>query len=257
VRIDLRLLRPLTAGTGPLVEIVLDGVLFDDLSFYGPNKLNSRRSMTVWELEARRDRQHFKHVLASAGREALRNEMVASLERQADRQTMDARVAQAGRATTTRSERQIELAFLQPPDAPVIADSGMVRIADNEARTPRMYVRNRSERPVRGLEMAWLVKDARGREFVAGAMPMEVGLQPRQKTSLVQDVTLKFTTAAGSPIPIEEMTAYLTSVEFLDGSMWVPQRSSRWPTPSPEEQRLSEIYRKRGIEALVQELNRY
>jgi hypothetical protein len=53
------------------------------------------------------------------------------------------------------------------------------------------------------------------------------------------------------------MTAYLTSVEFADGSVWVPSRTSRWPTPSPEEQRLSEIYRKRGIEALVQELTRF
>src|SRR3954451_7074264 len=141
VRIDLRLLRPLQSGNGPLVEIQLDGVLFDDLSFYGPNKLNSRRSMTVWELEARRDRQHFRSVLESRGKEALRGEMLASLDRQADRMQMDARVAQAGRSTTTRSERQIELAFLSPPNAPVTTDFGMVRIADNEARSPRIAVR--------------------------------------------------------------------------------------------------------------------
>jgi hypothetical protein len=257
VRIDLRLLRPLSTGTGPLVEIHLDGVLFDDLSFFGPNKLNCRRSMTVWELEARRDRHFFRQVLESKGRDGLKAEMLASLDRQADRQTMDARVAQAGRATTTQSERQIELAFLQNPNAPVTADTGMVRIADNEARTPRMFVRNRTAQTVRGLEMGWLVKDARGREFVAGAMPIEVGLQPRQRTALVQDVTLRFSTAGGSPIPIEEMTAYLTSIEFGDGSMWVPDRMPRWLTPSPEEQRLSEIYRKRGMEALVQELNRF
>ena len=61
IRIDLRLLRPLQSN-GPLVEIGLDGILFDDLSFYGPNRLNSRRSMTVWEMEARRDRQFFKQV---------------------------------------------------------------------------------------------------------------------------------------------------------------------------------------------------
>jgi hypothetical protein len=39
--------------------------------------------------------------------------------------------------------------------------------------------------------------------------------------------------------------------------MWVPERSTRWPTPSPEEQRLSELYRKRGIDALIAELNRF
>src|SRR5580765_2605481 len=48
VRIDLRLLRPLQAGGGPLVKVSLDGVLFDGFDFYGPNRLNSRRSMTVW-----------------------------------------------------------------------------------------------------------------------------------------------------------------------------------------------------------------
>ena len=102
IRIDLRLLRPLQAGNGPLVEIGLDGILFDDLSFFGPNRLNSRRSMTVWEMEARRDRQYFRQVLESHGREALKAEMLASLDHQADRSVMDARVAQSGRATTTQ-----------------------------------------------------------------------------------------------------------------------------------------------------------
>src|SRR5208282_1753989 len=59
LRIDLPLLCPLGAG-GPMVEVKLDGVLFDDLTFYGSDKLHSRRTMTVWELEARRDRKYFK-----------------------------------------------------------------------------------------------------------------------------------------------------------------------------------------------------
>jgi hypothetical protein len=82
VRIDLSLLRPLQAGTGPLVEIALDGILFDDLSFFGPNRLNSRRSMTVWEQEATRDRHYFKEVLQSRGRDGIRAEMIASMNRQ-------------------------------------------------------------------------------------------------------------------------------------------------------------------------------
>ena len=59
VRGDLHLLRPIGAGSGPMVEVSLDGLLFDDLTFYGPDNLHSRRSMLVWELEARRDRQYF------------------------------------------------------------------------------------------------------------------------------------------------------------------------------------------------------
>src|SRR4051794_5789304 len=258
VRIDLRLLRPLSAGTGPMVEIQLDGVLFDDLSFYGPNKLNSRRSMTVWELEARRDRQFFRRVLEARGREALRASMLESINDQADRMQMDARVAQAGRATTTRNERQIELAFLKGAEnGPVVCDMGMVRIADNEARSPRLHLRSQADRPIREIEIGWLVRDSNGREFVSGSVPVEVSLQPRSRTTLVQDVTYRFTQPGGNPIAINEMKAYLASVEFADGVMWVPDRSSRGPTPSPEEQRLSELYRKKGLDALVTELNRF
>jgi hypothetical protein len=256
IRIDLRLLRPLQSN-GPLVEIGLDGILFDDLSFYGPNRLNSRRSMTVWEMEARRDRQFFKQVLESRGREGLKSEMLASLEHQADRSTMDARVAQSGRATTTRNERQIQVAFLDAPSTPVAAYDGMVRVADNEARSPRLFVRNTTSRPVRALEMGWVVKDQRGREFIAGSIPVDVPLAARQKTTLVQDVTFKFTEPGGEPIGIADMKAFLSSVEFDDGTMWVPDRSAKIPTLSPEEQRLTALYRKKGLEALVDELKRF
>jgi hypothetical protein len=257
IRIDLRLMRPLQSGNGPLVEIGLDGILFDDLSFFGPDKLNSRRSMTVWELEARRDRQHFKHIFESRGRDALKGEMLASLDRQAERSTMDMRVAQSGRATTTRDERQIQVAFLESPTAPVSAFDGMVRISDNEARSPRLFMRNSTSKPVRSVEMGWMVKDDRGAQFIAGSIPIDVPLGPRQKTTVVQDVTFKFTHAGGQPVRIADMTAFLSSVEFADGSMWVPDRSIQLPTPSPEEQRLTSLYRKRGLEAVVEELRRF
>src|SRR5581483_6373151 len=81
--VDVRLLGPI--GTSAPVEVKLDGVLFDDLNFYGPDKLHSRRTMTVWELEARRDRQYFKKVLESAGKDALQKEILDSLARQAER----------------------------------------------------------------------------------------------------------------------------------------------------------------------------
>lgn len=257
IRIDLRLMRPLQSGNGPLVEIGLDGVLFDDLTFAGPNKLNSQRSMTVWEMEARRDRQHFRQVLESRGREALKAEMLASLDYQANRARMDARVSQSGRATVSRDERQVRVAFLESPSAPVAAYDGMVRISDNEARSPRLFLRNNSSRPVRALEMGWVVKDERGGEFVGGSVPMDLSLAARQKTTLVQDVTLKFTSPNGQPIRIADITAFLSSVEFEDGGMWVPDRSVKLPTPSPEEQRLTGLYRKRGLEAVVEELKRF
>src|SRR5277367_762873 len=111
VRVDLRLLRPLQASSNVPVEIGLDGVLFDDLSFYGPDKLNSRRTMTVSEFEARRDRKFFKSLLAEGGAERLRQEMVESMARQADRPSVDVQVVRGGRATNLDTEKQVQFAF--------------------------------------------------------------------------------------------------------------------------------------------------
>src|SRR5206468_2411911 len=80
VRIDMQLLRPTQAANGPLVQVDLDGVLFQDLTFFGPDRLNSRRNLMACEMEARRDREHFKRVLAQAGRSALQAEMLQSMD---------------------------------------------------------------------------------------------------------------------------------------------------------------------------------
>src|SRR5438067_550630 len=47
VRIEMQLLRPSQAAGGPLVQVDLDGVLFQDLSFFGPDRLNSKRALTA------------------------------------------------------------------------------------------------------------------------------------------------------------------------------------------------------------------
>jgi hypothetical protein len=53
-------------------------------------------------------------------------------------------------------------------------------------------------------------------------------------------------------------------VEFADGHVWVPSRQDlnaspllRILAPSPEEQRLADIYSKKGLTALTTELSRY
>ena len=57
VPIEIRLVKPVQQASGPLVHVQLDGVIFDDLSFYGPNRLkSSQRDLTLWEVEAQRDR---------------------------------------------------------------------------------------------------------------------------------------------------------------------------------------------------------
>ncbi|MGH9657895.1 MAG: hypothetical protein ACRD96_05080, partial [Bryobacteraceae bacterium] len=170
LRIDLRLLRPLQAGAGPLVRVNLDGVLFHDFSFYGPNRLDSRRSMMVWETEARRDRQHFKSILQAYGDQALKRAMLDSLDRQAARPRLDVAVTRGGRSTSAAAagvERNAQFAFLPFPDSPIEPVRGSARLAGAEARAPRIHVRNRSSRAVRYFEIGWIVTDRAGKQYWA------------------------------------------------------------------------------------------
>lgn len=60
------------------------------------------------------------------------------------------------------------------------------------------------------------------------------------------------------------MTGYVSKAEFVDADLRVPSHRDldsspllRVTAPSPEEQRLADIYSKKGVAALVAELNRY
>ncbi|MGC8795263.1 MAG: hypothetical protein ACP5U2_17930, partial [Bryobacteraceae bacterium] len=261
VRLDLRLLRP-AAAPGPLVEIELDGVLFDDLSFYGPNRLNSRRQMTVWELEARRDRQYYREVLEAGGVEGLRQRMLEIL---AERPRLDVQVAR-GRATPVPAVgKSVELACLQLPGAPLELVRGEAVVSGAELRAPRVEVRNRSGRPVRYFEVAWLLRDRAGRQYLGGAIPAapETTLGPDGRGVASQNAVLRFSYDSGRPLTVEAMTGVLAQVEFADGQIWIPDRQvlqdprlRRLLPPSAEEQRLAEIYRRQGVAALIEELKK-
>jgi hypothetical protein len=267
--VDIRLVRPVRETAGPLVRVQLDGVLFDDLSFYGPNKLNSQRALTFWEVEAERDRAYFKQALQARGQNGLQQEILASIARQADRPQLDVSLSRNGRAVgaaVPATDHVAQFAFLNLPGAPVQPLEGWAAISGNEARSPQIEVVNNSGKPVRYVEIGWLVKDKQGREYLAGSVPASESamvLPAGQRTRLQQDTSLKFS-RAGRPIEIDGMTAYVSQVEFADGHVWVPSRRDldsspllRVTAPSPEEQRLADIYAKKGLPALVAELNRY
>ena len=258
IHIGTRLVRPLSAAN-PVVEVTLDGVLFDDLSFYGPDTLHSQRNMIRWELEAQRDRKYFKALLASGGADGLRKEMLLSLARQGDSSQRGVQMVR-GRATNIDADREAQFAFLDIPESPVEASGGVARIGAGLAGAPRFEVRNRSNRPVQHLEVAWIVKDQQGREFLAASMPADMKLAPNQSGQVAQDAALRF----DRPIAIQSMSGFVSSVEFADGSQWIPSRGALDQTrlrqlvaPSPEEQRLSQIYVKKGIQALIAELNKF
>lgn len=269
IRIDLRLLRP-QGGTGPLVEIDLDGVLFDDLSFYGANRLNSRRLMTVWEVEARRDRRYYKSILEARGAEALQREILQTLARVAEYPKLDVQVSRRGRATAVAArerEQEYQFAFLNLPDSPLEPLRGGVQVAGDEARTPRIEVLNRSSRPIRYFEIGWILKDRQGREYLAGSVPASdsgFSLAPGQKSEILQDVSLRFSRSPGQPLAIDGMTGFVSQAEFADGAIWIPERAAlndprlqRILPPSAEEQRLADLYRKKGLGVLIEELKKF
>jgi hypothetical protein len=267
--IDIRLVRPVRETAGPLVRVQLDGVLFDDLSFFGANKLNSQRALTFWEAEAQRDRAYFKQALQARGETGLQREMLSSIAKQTDRPQLDVSLTRNGRAAGSlvpSTDHVAQFAFLHLPGAPVQPVEGWAAISGNEARSPQIEIVNNSGKPVRYVEIGWLVKDKAGREYLAGSVPgseSTMVLPSGQHTRLQQDTSLKFS-KGGRPVEIDGMTAYVSQVEFADGRVWVPSRRDldsspllRITAPSPEEQRLADIYSKKGIAALIAELNRY
>lgn len=269
VRIDMQLVRPAQAAGGPLVQVDLDGVLFQDLSFFGPDRLNSRRILTAYELEAQRDREHFKRVLAQGGKEGLRKQVLESISRQSELSPLTVRVRRGGPSVTSAavaSEHPAQFAFLQFPDSPVEPLEGWVQIAGNEARSPRIEVKNRSNRPVKYVELGWVVSDQAGKQYMAGSLPSSeasLNIPPGQTARVLQESSLSFL-SDGRPVNVRKMTGFINQVQFADGKVWVPSRQSlddpmlqRTMAPSNEELRLSDLYRRKGIDALMEELKKY
>jgi hypothetical protein len=143
---------------------------------------------------------------------------------------------------------------------------GAAVVSGNEARAPRIEVMNRSSKPVKYVEMGWIVSDASGHQYMAGSLPSadkDLVLPPAKTAQLLQETTLSFA-AKGQPVNVQRMMGFVSQVEFADGKVWVPNRENlenavllKVLPPSPEEQRLSDIYVKRGIDGLIAELNRF
>jgi hypothetical protein len=221
-------------------------------------------------MQADRDRNYFKQVLQGHGVAGLQREMLDSLDRQARRPHLDVQLAR-GRSTSSASDspdHMAQFAFLQMPDSPVRPQEGYAQIASNEVRTPHIEVQNTSSKFVRYVEIAWLVKDFQGKEYLAGSVPAsESGLYlpPGRSAKLLQETSLRFSRNGGQPVDIQNMTGFVNEVEYSDGTIWIPKRESlqrsdllrRVMPPSPEEQHLSDMYRTEGVDALVRYLNRF
>ena len=269
VRIEMQLVRPTQFASGTLVEVDVDGLLYQDLTFFGPDRLHSRRFLTARELEAQRDRGYFKRVLAESGPKALQQEMLKSIARQSEASPLSVQIVPRAAAVTSAAipaERSAEFALVQFPDAPVEMIQGSAMVAGNEARAPRIEVLNRSGKPVKYVEVGWILSDQAGRPAGAASLPSDSSLYlpPGKTARVLQDTTLKLVGAGGQPVNVQAMTGYLSQVEFVDGKVWVPNRESlanpnlpKSVAPSAEEQRLAAVYLKRGLEGLLEELKKY
>ena len=269
LKLNMRLLRPLPAPAGAIVHATVDGVLYDTLAFIGPNLLDSERRMTVREMEARRDREYFQAMLASAGSGGIVEAMQSSLRRQAERPALSARLAgRSGAAIVGASEpREVALAMVGSADAPVLMESGSVLVTGLYSDAPSIRLTNRSNRRLRSFELGWLIRDSDGTLYSAGSVPMETAraLDAGAAFSSKTDQKFAFRPARpGSTSTIDGMSVYVRNAQFADGRIWIPSRGDLEAASlldvvpaSAEEQRLSSLYRDRGPAAVIEELRKF
>jgi len=102
---------------------------------------------------------------------------------------------------------------------------------------------------------------------VAGSVPAAMPLGPVETAVASETGTLRFSNASGQPLAIGALMAFVSNVEFADGNLWIPSRTDidgattdpvlrKALSSSPEHQRLAEVFRRKGIRGLAEELNR-
>ena len=268
VRLEMQLTRPLTMGRarGAMMQVSLDCALFSDLTAYGSDKLESRRMLMVYELEARRDRRYLSELLAGGHLAELREELNFGLEDLNPAQ-LSLELLRGPMGTSGRQQQPVSVGAVAFPSSPVKPLGGNAQIFGNEVRTSEVEVRNTSGKAIKVFQVGWIVRDQRGQDFVAGSVPSATQLAPVETASLTQPGTLRFSRPGGQPMVVSSLLAFVNNVEFSDGKFWIPSRIDisqatkdpllrRALASSPEQQRLSDIYRRKGMSGLEEELKR-
>lgn len=269
VRVDMQLLRPLNMGRtkGAMMQLSLDCALFSDLSAYGPDKLHSRRTLMVYELEARRDRRYLAALLDTGRLSELREELNFGLQDLNPSQLGLELFRHAGAGAPRSREQPVSVGAVAFPSSPVKPLGGDAQIFGNEVRDSRLQVQNTSSRSVKDFEVGWIIRDERGRSFIAGSVPSAMQLAPVETANITQPGTLRFSHPSGTPMAVDALLAFVHDVEFSDGKLWIPTRVDitqatsdpilrRALASSPEQQRLADIYRHKGMGGLQEELKK-
>lgn len=265
VNVRVRLLSP-TGTQGPAAEIAVDGALFADMTFAGTDRIDSRRKLTRYEAEARVDRERLR-ALASRGSDALRAEMLSTLDRQARRPTLEARLTGQGRTVgdgLADAGTYQQTALLAMPDAPIALLRGAAAVQGSTLNGLGVEVRNVSDSAVRAFEVEWLVRDAEGRRHRVGSTPFAPGtVAPGAEAKVGWAKQVALSAPGGAAVQPAATEAYVSRVEMGDGSIWKPSRAAlaeasllEFEGVTAEEQRLAALYRKDGLAALIAELER-
>ena len=267
IQINMELLRPFNTprNDAAMVQVSLDCALYNDFEAYGPDKLHTKRTLVVYEMQAKRDRQYLAALLGSGQLAQLREELNFGMPDFAPQQ-LGLEFLRGPQAGAGREQQLVvnPVAFRSGLVQPV---RGAAQVAGNEVRTPNFEVRNLSKTAVRSLEMGWIVRDERGREFVAGSVTPAMPIGPVQTANMTEPGTLRFSRPSGQPMVIDALMTFVSDVEFADGKLWIPSRADidgatsdlalrRELATSPEEQRLAQIYRRDGMRGLERELKR-
>lgn len=270
VRVDMEVVRPFNVqrSEAPLVQVSLDCALFNDLTAYGPDKMGSKRALMVYELESRRDRRYLANLLNTGRVGELRRELDFGLEDFSLPQlAMELLHAPNGTSGTTGSQHPMAVNMVSFSGSPIEAMDGTARVAGNDLESPMVQVTNRSRRPVRSIEMGWILRDENGRDFMAGSVPKTIVLHPVESARITEADDVRFLQSSGRPLDIQGLIAFVNSVEYGDGSLWIPSRADidqatndpvlrHALAASPEQQRLENLYRRHGMNALRIELQR-
>ena len=198
--------------------------------------------------------------------------MLKILARQDTVPQLSGKVSPGGHAVTNGAlaavapERQAQFALLQFPDAPVRLVEGSALVAGNEARAAHIEVRNLADKPLKYVELGWILTDPNGRDVHGvldafdGRLAAPAARRDRQRKPAEQPEFHGRRTAGA----YSEDDRFRRQVEFADGKIWVPTRQNLDDTvlakvlaPSAEEERLAALYLRKGVNALAEELRKF
>lgn len=268
VHLDMEIQRPISAGrtsTPSLVLVSLDCALFADLTSYGPDQLHARHMLLVYEMEARREREYLAVLLHNQEWAKLRDELNFGLPDSAPRSLGLEFIH--GPLSSMMSPKSFSVSPVVFSGAPVQPIGGGAQVVGNEVRSSYVELRRTSNRSVRSLELGWIVRDDHDRDFVGGSIPVTLSTDSVQSVKITDSAALRFSNGIGQPMVIGALRAFVNDVEFTDGKVWIPSRSDideatsdpvlrHELSNSPEQQRLSKIYRLHGTVGLAEELKR-